>query len=707
MMFKRQHFSLGTVLAAALALLLAGCGDKGPARVDDERLAHAATDGANWLSHGRDWDEQRFSPLDEITAANVGSLKLAWSVDLDTARGQEATPIVVDGVMYTSTAWSKVIALDAATGARLWAYDPKVKGTVMAHGCCDAVNRGVAVWKGRVFVGALDGRLIALDAATGKEIWAVQTVDSTKPYTITMAPRVFRDKIVIGNSGADLGVRGYVSAYDTRTGSLIWRFYTVPGDPAKGPDNAASDEVLARLARPTWHGRWWELGGGGTVWDAVVYDPKYNQLLIGVGNGSPWNQRVRSEGKGDNLFLASIVAVDPDTGRYKWHYQVNPGETWDFTATQQITLATIPIDGKPRDVLMQAPKNGFFYVLDRATGKVLSADPYVAVNWASHIDLATGRPVETPGARYEAKPFLMLPSGVGAHAWAPMSYSPRTGLVYLPAMQVPITYSDATPFEPHPGRWNTGISSVKSDLAVNLPPPGKGSRRAEMSMLQGKLVAWDPVARKVRWTVARDWPINGGTLVTAGDLVFQGTVHGDFEAYGAADGRKLWSFATHRGIMAGPVSYSVNGQQYIAVMAGYGGALGVSQSTPFEELRMPNGLVLAFKLGGKAALPAHRPEPLPPANPSAETFSAAAIARGQKGYVAFCRVCHTGPVNPDLRRSGVLGDADTWRGVVIDGMLEDNGMASFRDYLSAADAEDIRAYVNQRARELKAEQARR
>ena len=702
-----RHLSAHTIYAFLLlgcVLFVVAIGQAAPhaaADVDEARLSAAAADGDNWINYGRDWDEQRFSPLDQIDDKSIDGLQLAWAVELDTARGQEATPLVVDGIMYTSTAWSKIMALDAATGKVLWSHDPEVIGAKAAHACCDVVNRGVAVWKGKVFAGTLDGRLIALDAATGKLLWSVVTVDQDKPYTITMAPRVFRDKVIIGNSGAEFGVRGYVSAYDTQTGKLVWRFYTVPGNPADGPDGAASDEALQRLALPTWHGKWWDLGGGGTVWDSVVYDPKYNQLLIGVGNGAPWNHRIRSDGKGDNLFLSSIVAVDPDTGRYKWHYQANPGDTWDFTNTQQITLATLDIGGRPRDVLMQAPKNGFFYVLDRKDGKLLSADPYVTQTWAERIDLATGRPVEMPGARFEDKPFFNLPSAIGAHAWMPMSYSPKTGLVYIPAMNFPLTYSNADPYEVREGRWNTGVAFTGHDRAPNLPGDPGGKRKAMLSTLKGTLIAWDPVARKARWKVERDWPWNGGTLATAGNLVFQGTVHGDFEAYTADTGRKLWSFQTHRGIVAGPVSYRVGGEQYVAVMAGYGGSMGMASATPFEKRRMPRGMILAFKLGGRGVLPPYTPEPLPPANPSSESFTPEQMARGEKHYSAFCSICHTGPVNPDLRRSAVLGSGEAWKAIVLDGVMESAGMAGFSAYLSAQDAEAIRAFVNQKARALK------
>ncbi len=704
-----MHFKSTPLMLTAALALLAGCrAENGPAAfgaIDQARLDAAAGDDDNWLSHGRTYDEQRYSRLDQINERNVGDLALAWSLELDTTRGQEATPIVVDGVMYTSTAWSKVVAVDAASGKQLWQFDPENDGAKAAHACCDVVNRGVAVWKGRVFVGTIDGRLIALDARTGAKIWDVVTVDQSKPYTITMAPRVVRDKIFIGNSGAELGVRGYLSAYDAQTGKLAWRFYTVPGDPAKGPDGAASDEAIETIARPTWSGEYWKLGGGGTVWDSVVYDRELNQLLVGVGNGSPWNHKLRSAGKGDNLFLSSIVALDPDTGKYKWHYQINPGESWDYTATQQIMLADLTIDGKPRKVLMQAPKNAFFYVIDRTNGQLISAQPYAKQNWAERIDIKTGRPVERPGVRYEKDPALIIPSGIGAHAWMPMSYSPKTGLVYIPAMEHPLVYSDSRPFDVHEGRWNTGVAFLAPPPMPGMPDTPEGRRKALEAMVKGKLVAWDPVAQKARWEIQRDWPWNGGTLATGGNLVFEGTAHGQFEAYSADTGRKLWSFATHRGTLAGPVTYRVNGEQYVAVMAGYGGSMGMATGTPFMKEKMPPGVILAFKIGGKATLP-HQPIALDPPNPSDEAFTPAQIANGGRWYGQFCQICHGGPVNPDLRRSALLGQKDVWQQVVIGGALAQNGMASFAAYLKPQDAEDIRAYVNGQARALKAEEGR-
>ena len=694
-----QVRKLTTNLAVGAAVLLAGALVLGASEapeagaITEERLLAAGEDPDNWLGHGRTYEEQRFSPLSQINDRNVGDLSLAWAVELDTNRGQEATPIVVDGVMYITTAWSKVMALDAATGDVLWRYDPEVIGAKGAHACCDVVNRGVAVWEGKVFVGTIDGRLVALDAATGDELWDVVTVDQERPYTITGAPRVVRDKVIIGNSGAELGVRGYLSAYDTNTGELVWRFYTVPGNPEEGPDNAASDAAFAQFAGETWAGNWWELGGGGTVWDSIVYDPEFDQLLVGVGNGAPWNHRARSAGEGDNLFLSSILALDPDTGAYKWHYQLNPGETWDFTATQQITLADLEIDGETRKVLMQAPKNGFFYVIDRSNGKLISAEPYAPQNWAERIDLETGRPVELPEARFADATYLVYPAGIGAHAWHPMSYSPRTGLVYIPAMHVPLAYADDVNYERNIGRWNTGVSFLAPPEG-SVPGDTPLARRAALAaMNRGFLVAWDPVKQEAAWTIERDWPWNGGTLATGGNLVFQGTADGLFHAYAADSGQELWNFDSQRGIMAGPVTYRVDGEPYVAVIAGYGGSMGMATQTDWMRRPPPNGVMLAFKLGGTGKL-----ERLPDVAPrpyvtSDESFTAAQIAEGEGEYLAFCSICHSGPVNPDLFRSPMAASREAWHAVVYEGVLADNGMISFAPWITAEQSEAIRAYV--------------
>lgn len=667
---------------AALTLLGASDDERQFGAVDQDRLLAAGGDADNWLAHGRTYAEQRFSPLDQISSSTVKDLGLAFAVELDTTRGQEATPIVVDGVMYVSTAWSKVWAVNSATGEVLWKYDPEPIGAKGAHACCDVVNRGVAVWQGKVFVGTIDGRLVALDAATGRELWDVVTVDQAKPYTITMAPRVVRGKVIIGNSGAELGVRGYVSAYDVDSGELAWRFYTVPGNPADGPDGAASDEAFARFAGETWNGEWWEMGGGGTVWDSVVYDAEFDQLIVGVGNGSPWNHRARSAGKGDNLFLSSILALDPDTGAYKWHYQLNPGETWDFTATQQIVLADLEIDGRMRKVLMQAPKNGFFYVIDRSNGKLISAEAFVPQNWAERIDLETGRPIEREGARYENEPYMIYPSGLGAHAWQPMSYSPRTGLVYIPAMHAPLTMADDTNYQRFPGRWNIGVS-------MQGPPAG----REEEARERGWLLAWDPVKQQAAWRVERDWPWHGGTLATGGDLVFQGDARGFFRAYDARDGQELWNFQGGRGIMAGPITYRVDGVQYVAVMAGYGGSMGVSRPVDWANYPPPAGMLLVFKLGGDEELPVPPPSAERPYVRSSERFEPAQVAEGAKWYGTFCSLCHNGPTNPDLFRSPVAGDARAWKAIVHDGVLAGSGMIGFDEWLSEEQVESIRAHV--------------
>ncbi|MBV9086493.1 MAG: PQQ-dependent dehydrogenase, methanol/ethanol family, partial [Acidobacteriaceae bacterium] len=494
---------------------------RNPAAVDAERLINADREPGNWMTHGRTYSEQRFSPLKQINDQNVGQLGLAWFYDLDTNRGQESTPLVIDGVMYFTMAWSKVVALNAATGAVMWTYDPQVPGAWGVNACCDVVNRGLAAWNGKLFIGTLDGRLIALDAANGKVVWEKLTIDPAYRYTITGAPRVVKGMVIIGNGGAEMLVRGYVSAYDAETGAMKWRFYTVPGDPSKGFENAATQK-----AAKTWTGEWWKFGGGGTVWDSIVYDPDTDLVFIGTGNGAPWNQRVRSPGGGDNLFLSSIVALKPETGEYVWHYQESPGEMWDFTSNQQIIVADMRIDGRPRKVLLHAPKNGFFYVIDRTNGQLISAKAYTVINWASGVDLKTGRPIETDVARYQGQdPAPVVPGPLGAHSWQPMSYDPLTGLVYIPVNDVGFKYKSPEKFEPKKLAPNYGIDVV----AAGMPQDPK-IKSAILRTIKGKLVAWNPVEQKQAWAVQRPGPWNGGTLSTAGNLVFEGTASGRFEA---------------------------------------------------------------------------------------------------------------------------------------------------------------------------------
>eukprot|EP01037_Dinobryon_pediforme_P010160 gene10160-10229_t len=653
---------------------------------------------ANWTTYGGNSEETRFSPLTAINAQNAAGLGLAWSHEFDTARGMEATPLVQDGVLYTTTSWSKVYAFDATSGNVLWSYDPKVPGETGFKACCDVVNRGGVLFEGKFYFGTLDGRLIALDAKTGSPVWSTVTVDQSKPYTITGAPRIAKGRVLIGNGGGEYGVRGYISAYDANSGKLAWRFYTVP--PAKGApaDGAASDAVIPKM-QATWAGDYGKLGGGGPVWDTIVYDQEFNQVIFGVGNGTPWDRRTRSADKGDNLFLDSIVAVDADTGAYKWHYGGSPGEVWDFDQTQSVILSDLNIGGQNRKILMQAPKNGFFYVIDRANGRLISANNYATQTWTTGIDMATGRPNETPNARYAKGPFVSLPSGQGAHNWQPMAFSPQTGLAYIPAQEVPMLYKSDHPFIKRDGGWNLGI-----ELGANTLPNKTAQLKAVRAMLKGHLAAWNPITQKEAWRVQYDGPWNGGVLATAGNLVFQGTSRGTVNAYTADKGQKLWSFDAEIGIMAPPVTYAVNGRQYVAVMAGYGGGYGISAALADNAGPRPNGRLLVFALGANAAYHVDHVAPAP-AVVVKSTWSAKTLARGGHIYEETCAVCHgvtarSSGVVPDLRRDPLLASKAGWKQVVIGGALSDNGMVSFKKWLTPADAEAVRGYVAARARNL-------
>ena len=657
-----------------------------------------------WPVHGLTPAEQRFSGLAEIDTHTIGRLGLVWYRQFDTDRGQEATPLMVGGVLYVSTAWSKVVALDAVTGAQLWAYDPKVSPGMLARTCCDAVNRGVAVAHGKVFVATLDGRLVALDARTGKPRWSTMTVDPARTYSSTGAPRVIGNKVLIGNSGAEFGVRGYVSAYDTGTGKRVWRFYTTP-NPDDRLDGAASDRVLGQMARPTWFGQGWKVtGGGGTVWDAMAYDPESGLLYIGTGNGSPHNHLYRSDGKGDNLFLSSIIALRPETGEYVWHYQTTPGDSWDYTATQPIILADIAIGGKLRKVLMQAPKNGFFYVLDRVSGELISATPYTALNWATGVDAKSGRPIEVAGARYTDKPWFQMPGSLGAHSWHPMAYSPRTGLVYIPVQEIGQGFETLKGYRFRPGHMNTGQDLLKLSL-----PEDEAEIAKMRGAIYGRLVAWDPVAGKARWSVRQPTFVNGGVLATAGGLVFQGTAEAEFKAYDAATGQQLWTYPTGNGVVAPPITYRIGGRQYVAVLVGYGGAGPMLGTIVPERPRLP-GRLLVFALDGAAKAPDFAPPAPAPANVAGEESHGDPIA-GLALFNDTCMVCHgfsaASGWNADLRRSAMLGSREAWRSVVIDGALKTRGMAGFGKYLTAAQAEDIRAYVRTQAAVLARREATR
>ncbi|HWU02479.1 MAG TPA: PQQ-dependent dehydrogenase, methanol/ethanol family, partial [Novosphingobium sp.] len=539
-----------------------------PAQVDSARMARAQAEGAQWLADGRNYEAQRFSPLTQINAGNVARLGLAWYDDLDTLRGVEGTPLYADGVLYNTSAWNVTTAYDARNGKRLWTYDPKVAREWGRYACCEPVARGLALWKGKVIIAALDGRLIALDARNGREVWTTQTTPRDMPYTITGAPRVFDGKVVIGNSGGDLGVRGFVSAYDANTGTKLWKFFLTPHDPAKGPDHEASDPIMAMIGK-TWsaNGMWKQLGGGANPWDSIAYDPVNRLVFVGTGNGSPLSWHYRSEGKGDNLFICSIVALHADTGRYAWHYQMVPGEDWDYTCTSSIVQANLTIAGKPRQVLMQAPKDGFFYVLDRKTGQLISAKPFIPVNWARGIDPRTGRPDVDPAKHYGTDPVLLMPGPGGGHNWFPMAYSPRTKLAYLPTYESGLVYALQPDWQPQPFRSNSGWGGYTGEALQKRIALQKQADQMERAFL----TAWDPVAQKAAWKVPLPRHGNGGVMVTASDIVFEGTTRQTFAAFDAHDGKLLWEVPTQSAPVAGPITYMLDGVQYIAVNAGWGG----------------------------------------------------------------------------------------------------------------------------------------
>ena len=568
-------------------------------QVSDQELTNASGASGDWITHGLNYYEDRFSELAQINQHNVDSLGLAWTLELGTRRGIEATPLVVDGIMFLTGPWSIVYAVDTRTGELIWEYNPKVPGKFGPNACCDVVNRGVALYEGNVFAGTIDGRLISIDAGTGNLNWETYTADTTKYYTITGAPRVVKGKVIIGNGGAEYGVRGYVSAYDAASGTLDWRFYTVPGDPEEPFESAAMEKAAS-----TWNGEWWKYGGGGTAWDAMAFDPALDLLYVGTGNGSPWNQQYRSPDGGDNLYLCSILALDPDDGSLKWHYQTTPGETWDYTSTQHILLADIEIKGEKRKVLMQAPKNGFFYVLDRETGALLSADPYVYVNWASHVDLETGRPVENDFSRYENVNAWISPDFHGGHNWQPMAYSPIAGLVYIPAMSNSHLYgTDPT--------WEYGKTGFLVNTGWNLGTGFDPSKPISEDSLasgesKGVLMAWDPVEREVKWSVDHAYQWNAGVLATAGGLVFQANAEGKFAAYHAENGEKLWETNVGSGAIAPPVTYLVDGKQYISIAVGWGGSSGLGNKA--TETVYP-GIIYTFNIGGTASPPEYPESP--------------------------------------------------------------------------------------------------
>ena len=659
---------------------------------DAATLAAAATEPTEWITHGRDYGETRYSPLEQINADNVSELGVAWTFDTGEVRGHEATPLVHNGVLYATRPWSSVFALNAATGELLWDYDPQVDKAMGWKACCDVVNRGVAMFEGKIFAGIIDGRLVALDATTGELVWEVMTVDPSRPYTITGAPRVAEGKVIIGNGGGDLGSRGYVTAYDATTGEQVWRFWVVPGNPADGFETPDME-----FAAQTWAGNWWEVGGGGNAWDSIIYDPDTRLVYVGTGNGSPWSHEIRSNGVGDNLFLSSIVALQVDTGRVAWYYQTTPGDDWDYTATQPLMLVDLPINGVLRKVIMQAPKNGFFYVLDRETGDLIYADPYATVNWATGVDLETGRPMETPQARYDHTITLIKPGPNGGHNWHPMSYNPNTGLVYIPSMQgVSFPYAVDQGFVHKPGTWNTGIvmgtreqTGVRPD---HLYTPGTGPEYE----FTGALLAWDPLEREPRWIV--DYPVttNGGTLSTGGNLVFQGSSDGHFRAFTADTGDLLWQVELGPGVMAAPITYQLEGEQYLSVLVGWGGSAGVFGSKATDVYK-GEGRLWTFRLGGEQDFEPVRGQPLPELTAIPYDDDPDIQTLGNNIYHQRCFYCHgvgasSGGIISDLRYSAPA-TYEAYNSIVLEGAYESLGMPNLSEFITADELDAVKHWL--------------
>jgi quinohemoprotein ethanol dehydrogenase len=599
----------------------------------------------------------------------------------------------VEGVIYFATGLSVVHAMDATTGRVLWSYDPHAAERAGPNLRLSWGTRGIAWWNGKIYTGTADGRLIAIDAASGRPVWSATTFDQSFPGRINGAPRVCEGKVIIGFGGTTGAARGFVTAYDAETGKKLWRFYTVPGNPTLGFENKAME-----MASKTWAGRWWRFGGGGDVWNSMSCDPETQTVFLGTGSGYPWNRRARSDDKGDNLFVASIVALDANSGTYKWHYQVSPGDTWDHDATMDIELADLVIGGTPRKVLLQAPKNGFFYVIDRITGKLISAEPYAKVTWASRVDMSSGRPIETPGARYpNGTTADIWPSSVGAHSWMPMAYSPKTQLAYIPQISAAQTFNDKgidlKGWEPPKDRAVEG--AVNEDLPKEIP---------------GALVAWSPIEQRALWSVPYPTYVNGGVLATGGGLVFQGTIDHLFRGYSATSGKLLWSFDTRAPLIAPPISYEVRGKQQITLLTGLGmgivGGAGMLDNVEQYGIdpRTQARRILTFALGGNQTLRPAQPPPAPPPDPGYRADKRR-IDAGEALYERDCSACHGESViasihAPDLRRSPIPLEPAAFERIVRGGALVGEGMPGFEE-LGDDQLSDLRQYIRFQAMRLR------
>ena len=688
----RPVYLLGVILASLLCSFVSAQ-QSSSTLVNDPAMADESQ-GENWLAFGRTYSEQRFSPLTQINQSNVGGLELDWYVDLPNSRSLVSTPLVVDGIMYFISSMNIVRAVDATSGEELWRYDPQVAQYASRRMRAGWDNsRGIGIWEDKVFVATWDGRLIGIDRNDGRELWSVQTIDPELAMYITGAPKIFKGKVLIGNGGTENGPnRGYITAYDADTGEYAWRFWIVPGNPADGFEDAAME-----MAAETWTGEWWRHGGGGNAWHGFTYDAELDQLYIGTGNGSPWNRKIRSPGGGDNLFLSSIVALDPDTGEYLWHYQTAPGDTWDYTSTMDIVLADLTIEGEQVKALMHAPKNGFFYVINRENGELISAENYTEVTWASEVDLETGRPIENPGVRYELEPVDIAPTPIGGHSWHAMSYNPGTGLVYIPTIHWQNRFTDADVdlenFQAEGWRIELGVgyefgASTRDDGAT------------------GTLQAWDPVRQQQIWEIPAEGAWDAGTLTTASNLVFQGKANGHLRAFNALTGEQLWDENLGLGISAPPITYSVNGRQYLAILVGWGGAMSALGGQEMADYGWAYGdhtrRLLAFSLDGTRTVPVSAPPRVPtPLATSDFIVNGATAESGELDYESICSFCHGGAavaagMAPDLRASGVILSADTFEQVVRGGALASRGMPPFADF-SDAELNQMRHYIRQQA----------
>jgi quinohemoprotein ethanol dehydrogenase len=665
---------------------------------DDAAIANESQT-SEWLAYGRTHNERRFSPSDQINTGNVAKLKVDWFLDLPQDVGLVSTPLVIDGTLYFTGTMNVIRAVDAVTGKLLWEFDPQVAKEVAGKRQTGwKHNRGISFYEGKLFAATWDGRLFALDAKTGKEVWNVRTFDLDQALYITGAPKAFNGKVLIGNGGTESGpTRGWVTAYDADSGEEAWKFHIVPGNPADGFENEAME-----MAAKTWTGEWWKHGGGGNAWHGFTYDPEFNAIYIGTGNGSPWNRKIRSPEGGDNLFLCSIVALDADTGEYLWHYQTTPGESWDFNSNMDIVLADLQVGDEAIKAILHAPKNGFFYVIDRATGKLVSAEPFVETTWASHIDIETGRPVEVPGARYEIDAAYITPNAYGAHSWHSMSYSPQSGLAYIPSQHYASNYSDL----------GYDIDGFKMEAFVGGfgvdPLPAEQPRDYPSS-----LIAWDPIKQEAAWEIPQKSGPNGGTLATAGNLLFQGRADGRILAYDATTGEELWNFNAGLGMTAAPITYELNGRQYVSILVGWGGgSAGIGSLFSTDEYSARHlgwdygkhmRRLVTFSLEGTADMPA-----LPPpyfAKPiEAPDFEIdpALVAQGAVEFGA-CMACHgldvlASGMAPDLRASTLALDADSFSAVVRDGALVARGMPGIPG-ITDAQLDALRHYIRQRARD--------